>query len=170
VVDAAIGFSYGLAVMAGWTFRFTWKERIVPTPPVVVAKIRSPLDYTIQWLPNGSNAPNAVTIPASPGMAVEFWRQTFENGGRRGSSAVLIRSGRRYVPYYRGAIGVFDFDIGTFSPSQPSKRARFKVCYYNPVTGARSRLSNDTIVVCSNVADSVNGRRPVRTARSMWIE
>lgn len=170
VNDAAIGFSFIGSVAAGWTFRFRWRETVIQAEPIAIAKVKLPIDYTIVWNSNSTDAPNGVMVPAMTGLQCEFWRQTNKPGGKRGASPVLIRDGRRYIPFYRGATGVFAHPITDFSVGNSTKRQRFKICYYNPLTGARSRLSADTVVVCSGKDDAVNGRIPVRTARSVWIE
>lgn len=170
VNDAAIGFSFIGVVPAGWTFRFRWIETVIPTMPISIAKVRFPINYAIVWNSNSPNAPNGVTVPEFPGVQCEFWRQTGKPGGKRGSSVILHRDGRRYIPFFRGALGLFNFTISDFSPANARQRQRFKVCYYNPLTGARSRLSSNTIVVCSLASDAVNGRSPVRSSRSVWIE
>lgn len=170
VVDAAIGFSCVAAVAAGWTFRFRWKEEVIPVSPGAIAKVLVPADFTLPWNANGANFPNGVTVPEYPKARCEFWRQTTHSGGRRGSNNVLMRMGRRYLPYFRGPLDQFTFSIADFASANASKRNRFKVCYYDSTTGARSALSTDTIVICGPQADGVNGRRPVRAARSFWIE
>jgi hypothetical protein len=170
VNDAGIGFTVIGVVPAGWVFRFRWLDTVIGTAPISVAKTRLPKNYAIVWNANSGNAPNAVTVPELTGYACEFWRQTGKPGGKRGASS-LHRDGRRYIPYYRGAVGVFEHPLSAFSPFQQKNRQRFKVCYYDAAAGARSRLSADTIVVCAaSTSDAVNGRNPVRTARSVWIE
>lgn len=168
VNDAAIGFSYVGAVAAGWQFRFRWNEDVIPVSPIALSKVQAAANFAVPWNSNSVNAPDGVTIPAYPRAQCEFWRLTSHAGGRRGTD--LVRLGRRYLPYFRGPLTRFTFAISDFAPTQASKRQRFKICYYDPETGARSALSGDTIVVCGVQADGVNGRRPVRTARSLWIE
>lgn len=172
VADAAIGFSIvGGAVPAGWTLRFRWHERTLLVQPSVVAKVIQPPNYAAPW--NSSSAvdfPNGVRIPEYPDVQVEFWRQTWRNGGQRGNMGVLRRDGKRYLPYFRGVLNQFAFRSSEFRPTQPMKRNHFRVCYYDPATGARSALSNDIIVVCNDQqADRVNGRF-ARTRGSVWIE
>lgn len=171
VADAAIGFSVVGAVPAGWTFRFRWFERRLCTSPISLAKINTSAGYTVPWTPNSVNAPNGILVPAYPGGQIEFWRQTWKNGGLRGTSTVLFRQGRRYLPYFRGATDVISFPISAFCGTERNgKRNHFRVCYYDPITGARSALSNDIIVVCSiTQPDRVNGRTQ-RTIGSLWIE
>jgi hypothetical protein len=180
VADAAIGFSFIGVVAAGWTFRFRWQEEIIPESPGAIAKVRIPANFNVRWEqnsplnppPNTDAAPNGVTIPAYPDVQCEFWRQSQNPGGLRGTinPAAVRRLGRRYLPYFRGPLNQFTFSTADFATTQASKRNFFKICYYDPATGARSALSTDTIVVCGNQADSRNGVRPVRTERSVWIE
>jgi hypothetical protein len=171
VADAAIGFSVVGAVPAGWTFRFRWFERRLITSPISLAKINTSGDYTVPWTANSVNAPNGILVPAYPGAQIEFWRQTWKNGGLRGTSTVLFRQGKRYLPYFRGATDVVSFPISAFCPTERTKRNHFRVCYYDPITGARSALSTDIIVVCSTTdpGDGVNGRIQ-RLKGSVWIE
>lgn len=173
VADDGIGFTFIPAVAAGWTFRFRWKTRKLLVEPSPVAKIRvigGVLQNAVKWNANSVNAPNGVRVPKLNGYQVEFWRQSRKNGGLSGTA--LPRGGRRYVPYFRGPINQFIFERAEFfPPPQSSSRRYFRVAYYNPVTHARSSLSQDIIVVCSDVAaDGVNGRAPVRRQGSIWIE
>lgn len=170
VVDAAIGFSIsGGAVVAGWGLRFRWVERRLVTSPISIAKVMQPPNYAVIWGQNTPNYPNGILVPEFPDAQVEFWRQTWRDGGVRGRDGTLFRQGKRYLPYFRGPAGQFRFAINDFAASQATKRNHFKVCYYLP-NGARSSLSTDTIVVCSDrQPDQVNGR-VVRTIHSLWIE
>lgn len=170
VLDAALGFSLsGGPVPAGWSLRFRWLERRLLTKPIALAKVLQPANYAVRWNQNGAvDFPNAVLVPEYPGAQVEFWRQTWRNGGARGTFGVLRREGKRYLPFYRGPIGQFLFPRSEFCPSQGLKRNHFRVCYY--VGGARSDLSDDVIVVCSTMQpDRVNGR-VARTVGGVWIE
>lgn len=172
VANAAIGFSIvGGAVSAGWTLRFRWHERTLLVKPSAVAKVRVPASYTVPW--NSSSAvdfPNGIRVPEYPNVQVEFWRQTWRNGGQRGNTGTLRREGKRYLPYFRGALNQFTFAKTEFRTAQPLKRNHFRVCYYEPVTGARSALSSDIIVVCNDQQDDrVNGRY-ARQKGSIWIE
>lgn len=174
VADAAIGFSIvGGAVSAGWALRFRWFERtLLANQPSIAAKVLQPPSYTVEWLQNGpfaANTPNGVRVPEYPNVQVEFWRQTWRNGGVRGGAGVLRREGKRYLPYFRGALNQFTFAKAEFSSAQGLKRNHYRVCYYDPTNGARSALSNDVIVVCGPQNDRVNGRM-ARWARSVWIE
>ncbi len=174
VNDAAIGVSVdGGAVSAGWFLKFSWIERRLLIDPPSIAKVRVPADYTISWQSNSITPPNGVRIPNYQGTQVEFWRQTKRDGGQRGNllnPGVITREGRRYLPYYRGPVDQFIFDTSEFAATQTRARRHFRVCYYDPTTGARSGLSNDIIVVCNDMQnDRVNGRT-TRKASSVWIE
>lgn len=172
VADAAIGFSLvGGAIPAGWTLLFRWVDNRILVAPNSIAKVLVPADYTtVSWQANSASAPNGVLVPELPGMQCEFWRETFRDGGKRGNNGVLKREGRRYLPFYRGATDVFRFSVADFATSKREHRNHYRVCYYDPSTGARSFLSRDVVVVCSLVqADRVNGRTQ-RATGSVWIE
>lgn len=172
VADAAIGFTLvGGVVPTGWLLRFRWFERTLLVKPSAVAKVRVPTTYTAPWnSSSGVDFPNGVRVPEFPNVQVEFWRQTWRNGGQRGNMGVLRRDGKRYLPYFRGALNQFTFALSEFRSKQPLKRNHFRVCYYDPATGARSALCPDVIVVCNDQqADRVNGRF-ARTRGSVWIE
>jgi len=189
VTDLVIGFYWiAGAVPNGWTFRFTWYERVLFKTPMGVAKallVGSPPvpDMSVKWKQNSSNAPNGVTVPELTGYVVEFWRKTLKSGGLHINALGSVqRRGPRYVPYYRGPASQFNFTVGDFSTSEASKRQHFRVCYYNTVTFARSYLSPDMIVVNSvpkadfvglPALDTVPPRSAdpqVRQSRSVWIE
>jgi hypothetical protein len=174
VADAAIGFSLNGSPPAGWLLRFRWFERtLLVNQPSIAAKVLQPPNYTVEWLQNGpfaANAPNGVRVPEYPNVQVEFWRQSWRNGGVRGNSGTLRREGKRYLPYFRGALNQFTFAKSEFCYAQGLKRNHYRVCYYDPTNGARSALSNDIIVVCSTQQDDrVNGR-VARRVGSLWIE
>jgi len=189
VVDAVIGFYLAVAPPAGQTFRFTWFERIMYKATLGVAKAKltggggGTPDMSVKWTQNTSNAPNGVTVPALNGYLVEFWRKVVKAGGLHSSTLGAVqRRGPRYIPYYRGPSGQFNFQADEFSPSEQSKRWHFRVCYYNPVSFARSYLSPDMIVVNStskadfvglpalNTVPARAADPQVRQARSVWIE
>jgi hypothetical protein len=171
VADAAIGFTLaGGPVPAGWKLLFRWTDRRILVEPNSIAKVLVPANYAVPWSANGANPPNGVLVPELPGTQVEFWRQTNRDGGLRGNFLVLKREGRRYLPFYRGATDVFRFSVTDFATSQREHRNHYRVCYYDPSTGARSLLSRDVIVACSLAqADRVNGRTQ-RAVGSVWIE
>jgi len=180
VVDAVIGFYLAAAPPAGQTFRFTWFERIIYKIPMGIAKAKltggggGTPDMTVKWSQNTSNAPNGVTVPELTGYLVEFWRKNVKSGGlHTGPLGAVQRRGPRYIPYYRGPAAQFNFQSDEFSPNIRQKRWHYRVCYYNPVSFARSILSTDIIVVNSTPkADFVGqpGDPQVRQARSVWIE
>jgi hypothetical protein len=172
VIDAAIGFTFIPAVLAGWTFRFRWKVKTVLVEPYPVTKAKvsaGVIDNSVTWKANTADAPNGILVPPLSGYQLEFWRQTRHPGGLPGFGT-RPRGGRRYMPYYRAAVGQFAVGIDEFAPVAAKNRWQYRVCYYNPLSKARSLMSRDKIVVCSGTSDAVNGRSPVRTARSVWIE
>ncbi|MFO0701766.1 MAG: hypothetical protein U0236_21305 [Nitrospira sp.] len=179
VLDAVIGFQYIAGpVPNGWTFRFTWKVRRIPMDPFAIGKARMSvagvIDTAVNGKANGATPPNGVTVPSLVGpdgaYAVEFWRRTRKNSG---TSNAIIRQGKRYLPYYRGAPGVFNFHIDVFSGTfagYGTNRTFFKICYYDPTQGARSCLSNDVIVVNRRKDDRFLPFGVVRRVNSVWIQ
>jgi hypothetical protein len=171
VADAALGFTLaGGPVPAGWKLLFRWTDGRILVEPNSIAKVLVPANYAVPWSADGANPPNGVLVPELPGTQIEFWRETRRDGGLRGNNGVLRREGRRYLPFYRGAVDVFRFSVADFATSAREHRNHYRVCYYDPSTGARSLLSRDVIVVCSLAqADRVNGRTQ-RAVGSVWIE
>jgi len=172
VIDAAIGFTFIPAVLAGWTFRFRWKVKRILFEPYPVTKVRATagvLNNAVKWGSNGVTPPIGVSVPPLPGYQLEFWRQTKKAGGLF-LPGQRPRGGRRYLPYYRAAVDQLIVGIDEFSPFLGQRRQQYRVCYYDPILKARSMMSRDKIVVCGTLADAVDGRIPVRTARSVWIE
>jgi len=159
VADLAIGFTLNDGpVPAGWILRFRWTQRVQSIPPPVPSPILlsgGVPDYSVAWHPdNSATAPNGVVVTPTGGMKVEFWRLTKRVGGLRGLT--LHRDGRRYVPYFRGAVDQTTFASTEFAPSNQKNTRRFKVLYVD-AAGRRSALSDETIVVFGGGGD--NGER-----------
>lgn len=170
VVDAAIGFTVIGPVAANTIFRFRWTERKLCIEPCAIAKVIFAENFSVEWQTNSVNAPDGILVPAQPDVSVEFWRYTFDPGGLRGQNGVLRREGQRWIPFFRGPLNVFRFYRDTFTNNtKGSKRRRFRVCYYDPATGARSDLSRDVIVVNNGREDRANGLNR-RSRDSVWIE
>lgn len=188
VADIGFGFFRPVAPPAGWNFRLTWYERIVHKTPMGIAKIKltgvgGTVDMSVRWNQNSANAPNGVTVPELTGYVVEFWRKVQRSGGLHGLNLNdRQRRGPRYIPRYRGTAGKFNFHVSEFTGGTSFARHKFRVCYYNPLTFARSMLSTDIIVACSPAkADKVGlpalntvppraADAQVRQAGSVWIE
>ena len=180
VGDAACGVTgFGGTIHAGWHVRLTWKERRLRFRPQVVLPVRVGDPYTGRWNEMSPTLfPDGVQVPmGSPGWAVEFWRYTPKPGGTQflnpATGEINYHEGRRWIPYWRSAAGETTFKASTtFGATLPSRRKKFRVCYYNPTTGSRSELSNDVIVVGQTnglVGDWANGVQR-RYAGAVWIE
>lgn len=180
VADLAIGIMLTNPPPANWQIRIRWRERRILIEPPPIAKVRltgvggSP-DYSVMWNSNGPTPPNAVTIPERTGFQAEFWRLSRRNGGFWPSlnPAGHRRMGRRYIPYFRGAVDLWTFHMDQLRSlvGVPYSRLHYRVCYVNPTTGARSALSPDILV--SNVKRDENcGNKPYtfRKSPSMWID
>lgn len=150
VLDAVIGFRWiNGQVQAGWTFKFTWKERKILFAPASVMAVSfnaGVFDNSYKWRINEANFPqitNGIRVPLLPGYQVEVWRFCIRRGGntpnRQGGD------GARYVPYYRGATDDPLVDFQTLFTTGKHHKYRLKVCYYNPVTGSRSGLCAEQI-------------------------
>lgn len=180
VADLAIGIRLNDPPPAGWQIRIRWRERKILISPPPLAKVRltgvggNP-DYTVPWSSNGGTPPNAVTIPARNGFQVEFWRLSRRTGGLNiGHPPSPRRQGRRYVPYFRGAVNLWTFHMNELRSlaGVPYSRLHYRVCYVNPTTGARSDLSPD-ILVANIKRDERCGKNPggkLRTDSSVWID
>lgn len=175
VADMKIGFELAAGpVPAGNLMKFKWVSRTLPYPVPPLAKVNLAAgvpDYSIVWNPPTTQYPNGITIPEYPNVSVEFWRQTRLQGGKRGRNGVLYRAGRRFVPYFRGIQDKFTFTLQDFlSDSHTMKKTKFRVCYVDVATGARSELSSDIIQVCERRRDDrINNYGVVRYQDSVWI-
>lgn len=187
VLDAAFGWVWiNGAVPAGWTFRFTWLQRLILKTPLSLAKVRltgvgGTIDLGVSWQMNGPTPPNGVTVPELSDFSttppklyqVEFWRRLEKTGGL--SPYITQHRGPRYIPYYRGPVGRFNLHETEFSSGGSGSRSRkFRVCYYR--AGFRSGLSPELIVVCdANGHKDRSGLAPVgpsfptRGQNSVWI-
>lgn len=177
VADLKLGYSLaGGPIAAGWSMRFRWVERQLRMNVGPLAKVKlvgGVPDYANPWNQSSTpDHPNGVRIPEMAGMQVEFWRYARKNGGKRGGFGVLHRDGRRFVPYFRGPVNQFLFTVDDFRPTSHSLRyAKFRVCYVDPVTQARSPLSTDEIIVCARGRDDrTNMGAALRAANSVWIQ
>ena len=175
VGDAAFGITgLGGTVPGGQLLKLTWKDRrLLCSPPVVCAILFGSGPLPIWKQMHVTNHPNGIHVGLpDPAWAVEIWRFNPKPGGQ-GSDVQYHHDGRRWIPYWRGAAGVEEFQSDvTFAGVLPSKRKMFRVCYYNPATGARSALSDDIVVVGSvNVlaGDWSNGVQRKRDGAT-WIK
>lgn len=183
VTDAMIGICLTTAPPSGITLTLRWKQRLILTQPQTLALVHCSNvggvwvpDYTIaKWKQNDVLlAPNAIQVPPPPtGYVVEWWRLSTRKGGAhtRGSG---YRSGRRYLPVFRGpAVGTENgalFLVTQFDPGSTKRPWRhYKVCYYNPTTGARSALSSEVVIAsgADGPPDKLGGMGPFRY--NVWI-
>lgn len=180
VADAAFGVTFiEGSVPIRWKIRITWKERRLLFAPTVVLPVRVDDLYTGWWGEMSPTLfPDGVQVPTlSSEWAIEFWRLTPKPGGTTfinpSTGEVVHHEGRRWIPHWRGAAGDTAFKASTsFGATLLSKRKRFRVCYYNPNTGARSALSSDVVVVgqvnglSGDWANGVQRRR----GGAVWVE
>jgi len=176
VADLCIGWELAGSPPAGWLMRFRWKYWRLRDSPQMVTPVRliagagTEPDYSVGWFQNtAGNEPDAVQValPVVDGLGLEFWRRTLRTGGLRG--VTLKRSGRRYVPYQRLPPNQFTVHKTEFSPCTDTTRRYYKVCYYDPTTGARSFLSDTVITAGSNRDDRLRTVGSARVAGSVWV-
>lgn len=184
IIDSAIGIKLQITLAIGTLMRLRWKEfRLYMPPPIIQKRADTDGDdYTQIWY-SGVNPqqlpPKRIQVGQAEGFQLEFWRETLRTGGKRSTVGGGInnpqttrRLGRRYLPYYRSAVDLWVVHMDEFTTNAiNSKRLKFRVCYYDPSTGARSPLSTDGIMVNRNHLEFLNSstQRKVRSERSLWI-
>ena len=182
VTDTMIGIALTTPPPAGVTLILRWKQRIILLAPPSALLVHCSHyitgwkpDYTlVGWKQNDPTvAPNAIQISLPPpGYVVEWWRLTRQKGGDHGGYGSGYRAGRQYLPVYRGP-AIFTDNESLFLKTQFDQSSQcapwkhYKVCYYNPITGARGALSSEVIISPGNIPDQHNSKGPVRY--SLWI-
>lgn len=189
VSDSVFGFQIAGSPPAGWNMVFTWQEGFVNVSPPTVALQRL-INLDSGWEPDFSTAgnawsptsltlaPNGVMVPPPPApYVVEFWRETIKRGGLflTPLGHYVWRHGKRYVPYFRGpsVLSAYPttFHMSEFSSGRARPWQKFRVCYYNPLTGARSALSSETIIVVGTTTpDRVGNLGVTHIAGSVMIK
>jgi len=178
VDDLAIGIRFVNPTPASYRVRIRWRVRRILIDPPPIAKVylnQGQPDYTVTWWQAAGSKPvcNGIRIPPINGYQAEFWRLSKKNGGaipHSGISGVPRRQGRRYVPFFRGSVDQWILHMDEFrgNMSGTSYRWYYRVCYVNPITGARSGLSND-IVVVNQLRDEMADKSLRRSRWSVWI-
>lgn len=168
VSDCAFGFQLMGQPASIMPMVFTWVEGVSFLQPPSIALQRlidngsgyEP-NFTVgeAWLSSSATqTANGVEIAEPPApYVVEFWRETRNRGGLFNTplGGKRYRHGRRYMPYFRGPSNLSlnratTFHYSEFSALVARPWQKFRVCYYNPTTGARSPLSSETLIVCPN--------------------
>jgi hypothetical protein len=171
VADMYIGFELVTPPAGGESLRFDWFVNCLscdPPPVRVVRLVGGVVDYTQPWLATDPLiCPNGIGTNCPPILAIEFWRYTSHTGGLRHHN---YRAGRRYVAYYRAAPGVDLFDRLTFCSGggTNNKNWKFCICYYDPVSQARSPFSKEFLCQRYNRPEKANGFDR-RAAGSVWL-
>lgn len=174
VADTCIGWELAGPPPAGWRMRFRWNEWVYKTSSSVLIPVRlaapgdSEPDYSVKWFQAiPGSEPNAIQVPAVPGFCAEFWRKTSRTGGLRGIE--LRRSGKRYVPYWRGTADQFVVHRSVFSSCTTTRRQFYRVCYYDPITGARSPLSSQIAVASGFREDRLRTFGTAHVGDAVWV-
>jgi hypothetical protein len=186
VQDVASGIEIVAGVpSAGWRIKIQWIERISPFVPRSIVPARftgSPytVDNSFSWeTSNDAHTPNGILLPQGPdGYVPELWRVTKHKGGlnRDRAGFHFIGGGRRLIPYFRGPqANVVDPNaivlVGGLGISTASARKfKFRVCYYNPTTRARTAFAPGLITVFGRI-DRHNGNSlTVRRLQTVYVE
>lgn len=165
---------------AGAIVRLTWRTgeiNIAAPEPVIVHTRDGKLDPDpANWRFNNPKfLPNGVVIAEREGLQIEMWRFCSKQGhasiARGVPPLVAYRGGRRFTPYYRLDLSKKNGDrVIDFATLPLPHTPRFWVmrwCYYEPQTGARSRLSEIQTRWIRNRDERIEGA-PVHTTGSAW--
>jgi hypothetical protein len=183
--DAMIGIALTTPTAGGEQVVLYWHQRLILLQPASVALVHCTQDGGGIWRPDYSTdmrwrqndplvAPNAIQVAnPPPDYVVEWWRLTRVKGGNHGGNGAGYRAGRRYMPVFRGPAVVTDNDSlflrTQFDGSSTACPWRhFRVCYYNPTTGARGNLSSEVIISAGpDHPDQHNSHGPCRY--NLWV-
>jgi hypothetical protein len=196
VRDVANGvISAAGAFPAGATLTIRWVERLAPfrprslTPQYLTrpnALVDFAADPSQPWIAkSATSAPNAIVVPPGPpGFVPELWRLTRKLGGhtRNTSPNTFFTNGRRFVPYFRGPqpevsdpntflLNESNAMFPTASPfgTPNNQRLRFRVCYYNPTTRARSHFAPEVAFVFKAYAGDRHSMGTLRVSGIVYV-
>ncbi len=182
--DVSSGAFLTTGVASGTLIRLTWKTGFIHIPPPEASAVLltgGAIDLTVGIRSyNGALVPNGFMSPQRAGLQIELWRWGFQTGRRYIMPVTgynVLHPGKRYNPYYRFAVAAAGtgelfvqpstlVGLGFSAPS--SKTQSFRLCYYNPLTGARSPLSDHRINWQTNRSDRIAGG-VVHPSQSVWI-
>jgi len=112
------------------------------------------LKFPAIYLGPTAQLPNQLIVRKSAGLCVEYWRWTKHNALFRGASIYPLmqqRHGRHWSPFFRSAVATESGDElvdprleGWIRYTRPYG-VKFRACYYDPSTGARTELGTQTL-------------------------
>jgi hypothetical protein len=178
--DVSTGVWLNNPSAAGDIVRVRWRSGsiLLPPPSPIAVSTTAPVPA-----PGGSNGfryngpypPDAFTVAERFGFQVEAWRMSMHGGQKRVPAAVptfvQLRGGRRLFPYWRSPAGSGETTIvpSTFvGGASARKKFVFRVCYYDPATGARSELSAERVYF-SWRDDKILTIGTLHPAASVWV-
>lgn len=174
--DVSTGIWMNDPAAGGETVRVRWRSgSILIEPPSPIAFSTAapvpPLGNFNSFRYIGPYVPNAFKVAERFGLQVEVWRMSARGGCNRSPVSVpgflQVRGGRRFSPFWRGPAG---FGETTILPNTFTQRRKnvFRVCYYDPATGARSALSAERVYFV-NRRDAIGTAGTMHPAGSVWV-
>lgn len=169
--DVTQGVWLAVALAGGETVRITFVVRsLLLAPPVPMAIYAPgevlPVVQTIFAFAPGTPLPTngilrgrpfQLLLTARKGLQVEFWRKTLRAGKTRPSADpslpapfMMLRAALNWSPYWRSGVAAADGQeiVQPYGPMMSGgRKRRFRLAYYDPASGARSALSNETVFV-----------------------
>lgn len=103
--------------------------------------------------------PNQLLVTGLKGLQVEFWQKSKRAGRVRVGPVTQIRTGKHWSPWWRTPVAAADGTViidptaVPVLPAQPifkpsvNRRGSFRLAYFDPASGARTKLSYLTLMV-----------------------
>lgn len=181
--DASTGVWLLVSTNAGDVVVVRWRTGRINLPPPSVSPVYvtggalppSPgVGLTQRWTYVGAVLPNAIVCPGLDGFQLEVWRMSRKSGRVVGVRVLPgldeYRRGRNFVPLFRPASATSgDILIQPGADfSAPTNRSHYRVCYYDPATGARTDLSAEHVVFENRRDDRISTLGVVHQRGSVW--
>lgn len=181
--DASTGVWLNVGTNAGDTVRVQWRTGRINLPPPSMAPVYAPggslppspgVGLKQRWPYTGSPYASAFVAANLEGFQVEVWRMTRKSGRVYGTVALPgfaeYRRGRVYVPLYR-APSVTSGEV-IISPgsdfSESSRKGSYRICYYDPATGARTDLSAERLFWSRTRNDFIRTAGLAHQGKAAW--
>lgn len=135
------------------------------------------------WIPNSYQnpafVPNSFVLPQRAGLQIELWRRSRRMGRFRQALTVpglfQIRQAHHFSPWWRSSLAsvdgyeVVDPWVANIVNYSSWRANQFKLAWYDPMTGARSPLSVQSIMVQQRSERVLGTPSPTHPNMSVWI-